>query len=105
MYEDYGTKSQIVNQPGLEGPPFSDQEMWFAQYDQGPSGAAAILPIHMRSNPFMVANPTQEDYDDPSPWKAPVTWWGNQSTTTKVLVGGGAATVIGLAAYFLLKKK
>lgn len=51
MYEDCPTvSSQIVNPPGLDGTPYTDQEMWFSQYDQGQIGPMAIRPIHARNN-------------------------------------------------------
>lgn len=113
MNEDFGMYSQIVNAPGQEGPPFTDQEMWFAQFDQGPSGASAVMPLHMRSNPamshvshnptMMMANPTESDFS--TLFSSPTVWWQEQSTGMKVaVVGGGVAALAGIA-YLLMRKK
>lgn len=111
MYENYGYEqhgqgyqigqdSQIVNQPGLFGPPYTDQEVWFSQYDQGQVGPTSVVPIHMRSNP------TEGGYSDPTPgYKAPLQWWDTQSTGMKVAIVGSAALVLGGVGYWLLKKK
>ncbi len=107
----WGQDSQIVNQPGLTGPPYSDQEMWFAQYDQGPSGATSVVPVHMRSNPVSHMplyrhNPTEDDFKDPIPgYKAPVKWFQQQSTGMKVAIVGSALVALGGIAFLFVKKK
>ena len=106
MYENFGhLQSEIVSSSVADqGPPYTDQQMWFAQYEQGPTGATAVVPIHMRNNPFMMANPTENQYNEVSPWKAPVTWFGNQSTGVKVGIIAGAAAVIGASIWAFTRK-
>jgi len=96
MYENFGhLTSEIVSEPG------ADEKSWFAQYEVAPTGATAIVPIHMRNNPFMMANPTPEMFGLPSP----LVWWEKQTTTTKVLVGVGAAAAIGGLTWALFFRK
>jgi hypothetical protein len=96
MYENFGhLTSEIVSEPG------ADEKSWFAQYEVAPTGATAVVPIHMRNNPFMMANPTESMFG----LTTPITWWENQSTTTKVAVGVGAAAVVGLGVWAVFFRK